>query len=170
MQWRFPGMSIFFLEYAKKENIKRNLVVVLESKDLWYLQGNVSCQMYWGFWKCHHRRCQSIRHFNTSWSFLFFSFLYQLYTSRLKCLRAWHEYADSKRIQEDMKLLAERHRRLTLLKGRFQKWKKRVCCLFASREFFCGDDCKLNYVHYFSVHVQEKASGTDRTVAKESIW
>ena len=102
-------------------------------------------------------------------SFLFF-FLYQLYTSRLKCLRAWHEYADSKRIQEDMKLLADKHRRLTLLKGRFQKWKKRVCCLFASREFFCGDDCKLNYVHYFSVYVQEEASGTDRTVAKESIW
>ena len=69
---------------------------------------------------------------------VFFSFLllYQLYTSRLKCLRAWHEYADSKRIQEDMKLLADKHRRLTLLKGRFQKWKKRVCCLFASREFF----------------------------------
>ena len=37
-----------------------------------------------------------------------------------------------------MKLLADKHRRLTLLKGRFQKWKKRVCCLFASREFFCG--------------------------------
>ena len=69
---------------------------------------------------------------------VFFSFLllYQLYTSRLKCLRAWHEYADSKRIQEDMKLLADKHLRLTLLKGRFQKWKKRVCCLFASREFF----------------------------------
>lgn len=99
-----------------------------------------------------------------------FLFLYQLYTSRLKCLRAWHEYADSKRIQEDMKLLADKHRRLTLLKGRFQKWKKRVCCLFASREFFCWDDCKLNYVHYFSVYVQEEASGTDRTVAEESIW
>lgn len=67
-----------------------------------------------------------------------FLFLNQLYTSRLKCLKAWHEYADSKRIQEDMKLLADKHRRLTLLKGRFQKWKKRVCCLFASREFFCG--------------------------------
>ena len=103
---------------------------------------------------------------------VFFSFLllYQLYTSRLKCLRAWHEYADSKRIQEDMKLLADKHRRLTLLKGRFLKWKKRVCWLFASRGFLCRDDCKLNYVHYFLVHVQEEASGTDRTVAKESIW
>ena len=35
---------------------------------------------------------------------------------------------------------------------------------------FLWDDCKLNYVHYFTVYVQEEASGTDRTVAKESIW
>ena len=150
--------------------MKRNLVVVLESKGLWYLQGNVSCQMYCGFWKCHRGRCQTFAILTRPEVLFWFLLFYQLYTSRLKCLRAWHEYADSKRIQEDMKLLADKHRRLTLLKGRFQKWKKRVCCLFASREFFCGDDCKLNYVHYFSVYVQEEASGTDRTVAKESIW
>ena len=150
--------------------MKRNLVVVLESKGLWYLQGNVSCQMYCGFWKCHRGRCQTFAILTRPEVLFWFLLFYQLYTSRLKYLRAWHEYADSKRIQEDMKLLADKHRRLTLLKGRFQKWKKRVCCLFASREFFCGDDCKLNYVHYFSVYVQEEASGTDRTVAKESIW
>ena len=118
--------------------MKRNLVVVLESKGLWYLQGNVSCQMYCGFWKCHRGRCQTFAILTRPEVLFWFLLFYQLYTSRLKYLRAWHEYADSKRIQEDMKLLADKHRRLTLLKGRFQKWKKRVCCLFASREFFVG--------------------------------
>lgn len=56
----------------------------------------------------------------------FFSFSYQLDASRLKCLRTWHEYTVTKRIQEERKSLADEHRRLTKLKGGFQKWKKRV--------------------------------------------
>ena len=59
--------------------------------------------------------------------FVFCPFLFQLDTSRLKCLRAWHEYADTKRIQEERKMLADKHRRLARLKGGFQKWKRRVC-------------------------------------------
>ena len=55
-----------------------------------------------------------------------------------------------------MKSLADKHRRLTLLKGRFQKWKKRVCCLFASLELFYGDDCTLNYVHFFQCTSKKK--------------
>ena len=164
-------MSIFFLEYATKNKTKSEISSLsssLKISDIFkatFLVKFIAAS--------ENVTVEGVKAFAilTRPEVLFsFLLLYQLFTSRLKCLRAWHEYADSKRIQEDMKLLADKHRRLTLLKGRFLKWKKRVCCLFASREFLCQDDCKLNYVHYFSVHVQEEASGTDRTVAKESIW
>lgn len=57
-------------------------------------------------------------------------FPYQLHTSRLKCLKTWHEYTVRKTIQEERKLMADEHRRLTRLKGSFQNWSKqvRVCC------------------------------------------
>ncbi|PFX20450.1 Cyclin-dependent kinase 11B [Stylophora pistillata] len=46
-------------------------------------------------------------------------------SSRLKYLRIWHEYAVTKRIQEERKMLADDHCRLIRLKGGFQKWKKK---------------------------------------------
>lgn len=58
-------------------------------------------------------------------------------TSRLKCLRAWHAYTETKRIQEERKLLADEHRRLARLNGGFQKWKKRVRYLFSTCKLFC---------------------------------
>lgn len=46
-------------------------------------------------------------------------------TARRKYLKAWHEYAEVKRIQEERKMVADDHRRLVRLRGGFQKWKKR---------------------------------------------
>ena len=68
--------------------------------------------------------------------------LLQLDTSRLKYLRIWNEYAVTKRIQEERKMLADDHCRLSRLKGGFQKWKKKVHQdkLFRLMEFpnFCN--------------------------------